>query len=771
APLELYPSLAYLVTGQLAALFGLDHDLPLALMIVAVIVYLTIAAATTAVALRVAPAPIALVIGVLTLVDSGAVAHGGTVGLFHWALLHSAMALACSVIAAVGVLEALARPRLGASLAIWLATAAAAIAHPAGLISAAAAVAGLGAVALLASDVPARRALIAMLHVVLGVALGACVWMPLAARILAYGQHFPNPLHPPARLLEDLLMFPSPVSAFAAFEYAGYFGILVALWSRRARLVFVAAVAFVLLLGLCDAPYLALDLAPGLGVARLGTERLAQLARPFVWGAAAYGLAILWGHARTAWRGASRQRQWIAAAVFGIVGGATVRQLPAVWNSMSDRAANEARVYAPDAFGRAELTRWAAAQVQGIGPASWARAMFEEDTHEHFHLTAETGLPTFHLAPQPDLLLRERIEDASEASLRRFNVRWVVGVDRSPVLGDPATEKTLGSYHIRELPGWDGKFARIERGAGEVVVTRLDDRAVVVEVRAGAPVLVALGTGFYPRWQARHASGAAEPVYAYPTIPGGRLHVVAAWLAPGVTTFTCDGPLPSDHGGRAISILAALAIAGGALGWRRWRWRALRWAARRRPGLASRAIRIAVPAVLVVLVIRGCRDNARETRAIELGSGLRPSAQVEARLIGDTAWQTCSYSRLTGSHDCDGLVIASDGTASLLNDAVPSWAFVTPAITASAYTSGVELRVTLQARLAGVYDAAVSDGKVAMTVDQTAPPSGGAAGRGQAPAGEGDPASVFDRAQLTYDDHGERTVIITSPVPLAPWAF
>ncbi|HEY0195267.1 MAG TPA: hypothetical protein VGC42_29330, partial [Kofleriaceae bacterium] len=69
-----------------------------------------------------------------------------------------------------------------------------------------------------------------------------------------------------------------------------------------------------------------------------------------------------------------------------------------------------------------------------------------------------------------------------------------------------------------------------------------------------------------------------------------------------------------------------------------------------------------------------------------------------------------------------------------------------------------------------VYDAAVSDGKVAMTVDQPAPPFGGAAGRGQAPAGEDEP-HVFDRAQLTYADHGERTVTITSPVPLAPWAF
>jgi len=513
APLELYPAMSYLVTGHLALALGLEHDLPLALMIVAVLVHLTIAAATTAIAMQVAPGPVALGIGLFTLVDSGAVAHGGTVGLFRWALLHSAFALAASTIAALGILAALRRPRLAASMTIWIATAIATAAHPAGLLAAAASMAALGAVALLASDLPPRRAIVALGHVALGVALGATVWMPLAARILAYGQHFPNPMRAPARLLEDLLAAPSPVSAFAAFEYLGYAGILAALWSRRAAPVFVAASAFVLLLGLCDAPYLALELAPGLGVARLGTERLAQLARPFLWAASGYGLSIFVAHMAVAWRGAPRARRLVAAALLGIIGGATLRAVPAVWTSASDRAANEARVYAADPFGRAELAQWATERAAELTPGRWARALFEEDTHEHFHLTAETGLPSFHLSPQPDLLLRERIEDGSEASLRRFNVRWVIAIDQSPSVGDPATEKVLGSYHIRELPSWDGKLARIERGTGEVTVTRLDDRGVELDVTGTTePVLVVLGTGFYPRWRARHASGAAEPV-------------------------------------------------------------------------------------------------------------------------------------------------------------------------------------------------------------------------------------------------------------------
>jgi len=758
APLELYPSLAYLLTGHVALVLGLEHDLPLALMIVAVTVHIAIAVATAVVAMQIAPRPLALVVGVLMLVDGGAVAHGGTVGLFRWALLHSALALACSTLSACGILAALTRPSLAVAVAIWITTAAAVIAHPAGLIATAASMVALGAVALLASDVPPRRAIVALGHVALGVALGAALWMPLAERILAYGQHYPNPLRSPSHLLEDLLAQPWPVTAFAAFEYLGYAGMIAGLWSRRGVAVFVAATAFVLLLGLCDAPYVALDLAPGPGVARLGTERLAQLARPFVWAASAYGLAVFVEHARAGWRAATPARQRIAAAVLGIVACATLRAVPSVWASASDRAAGQARVFAPDRVGRRALEHWAVARVHDLAPGAWARALFEQDTHEHFHLTAETGLPSFHMSAEPDLLLRERMEDTSPESLRRFNVRWVIGVGKSPSLGDPATERQLGSYHIREVAAWDGKFARIERGTGEVVVTRLDDRAVEVDVTGTTePVLVALGTGFYPRWRARHASGAAEPVYAYPTVPGGALHVVAAWLAPGHTTFTIDGPLPSDHAGRAISWAAGLAIVVVLAVWcrRAWRYRVLRrWAAaRRRGGAKARlAIRAGVPLVVAALFVRGCRDELTKTRALALGSGLRSAAEVEAR-VGGGAWRSCGYVALTGSFECDGVLTAYDSMTSLINDAEPSWAFNTPGIAAVALVDDVELRIRLRARLAGNYHAAVNEGHAELVR-------------------AGDPVRTIDRSELVrMVDRGETAVEIRAKVPTSIWAF
>ncbi len=750
APLELYPSLAYFVAGHLALLFGLENDLPLALMVTAVIVHVGLAMVTAAIAATVAPRPIALVVGLLALVDSGAVAHGGTVGLFRWALLHSAMALLFSTIAALGIVAALRRPRVLASLTIWLATALACATHPAGLLAAAASMAALGGVALLASDVKPRRALIALGHVALGVALAACIWMPLAARILAYGQHFPNALRTGSRLLEDLLQSPSPATAYAMLGYAGYLGIVAGLWSRRAVVVYIAATALVLLVGLSDIPYLAFELVPGQGVARLGVERLAALARPFIAAAGAYTLATLLRLAIASWSTATPRRRMIAAALIGIMSCTVLRALPGFWATASARAEAEARVLAPNALDRTKLVAWATTQAEQLEPGAWARAMFEEDTHEHMHVTAITGLPTFHPSWLPDLLLRERIEDTTPESLRRFDVRWVIGLDKSPSLGDPATELVLGSYHIRELATWDGKFARVEQGTGTVTVTRLDDRAVEVDVKATEPVLVALGTGYYPRWRATHASGDDEPVFASLATPKGTLHVVSAWLAPGRTTFTCDGPLPSDHDGRFFSIAAALIILGALFGWRRVRWRILRRVARVRLPVAAIA-RFGVPLVVVTLLVRGCSGDLRAVRTLQLGHGIRGTATVEARIL-DGAWTSCDYNRVPGEYRCDNMLSVYDATTDILNDAAPSWGFNSPSITGSIDHDDVEVRITLHERLSGVYLAAVGDGTADLEV-------------------EGDESRTINRATLAYTDAGERTIVITAKPLTATWAF
>jgi len=755
APLELYPKLAYLITGNFAVVTGLEHDLPLAMMIVAVCVHVGLAATTTVLAMRVAPKPIAFCVGALAIVDTGAVAHGGSVGLFRWALLHSAMALLFGTIAAIGVIGALKRPRLRASICIWLGTAAACAAHPAGLIGAAASAVALGAVALLASDVPPRRAVVAIGHLIIGVALGAAMWMPLAERILEYGQHFPNVIRTPARLLEDLLASPSPITAFAMLTYAGYFGILAGLWSRKAPIVYLSAVTLVLLVGLCDAPYLAFDLAPGQGVARLGTERLAQIARPFVAAIGAYGIAVFVHAALSAWRDAKPTQKLIAAAVIGVLSLSVVRVLPVFWRSTSTRAYNESQVIAGDAFGREQLSAWATGQAALIRPDAYARALFELDTHEHFHLTAETGLPTLHLTWQPDLLLRERIEDLTPSSLARFNIKWIIGVGRSPTFGDPESEITLGTFHIRTVKEWDGKLARVEKGVGEVRVTAIGDDRIEVDVTASAPVLVALGTGFYPRWRARHQGGLEEPVYAMRSTPSATLSVVSAWVAPGKTVFTVDGPLPSDGKGRWLAVLAVLVALAGSVVWLRprLRIRVLRKIAtlRERAPSSRTLARVGVPIVIVALLIRGCAETGGPANALELGSGLTAHASVEARYQGG-AWQTCDYRRVQGIYLCEGLLAAYDGIVALLNDAMPSWGFNTPGVIATADVPGVEMRVRWRARLAGTYWTATTGDGVALEV-----------------SGEG--TRYVDRTLIQYTDLGRRTIELVAPIPTTQWQF
>jgi len=712
APLELYPGLTYIVVGHVALLLGLADDLPLAFMIVATLVHISLAVITTYLASRVASRKVALVIGLFWLVDGGAVSHGGTVGLFRWAILHSAFAHVFSMLAVIGILAALRRPRIGAAVLIWLATAIATATHPAALLMTAASAIALLAVALLAVDVPPRRAFAALGHLAIGIALGAIVWLPASERLLAYGQHFSNELYSATNLLQTVMQFAMPISVYSLIVYAGYLGVIIGLFSRRADLVVVSIISFVLLLGLCDLPYFAFGLLPSHETARLGSIRMMLLVRPFIFVGAAYMFSRVGQLCVQPWRAATPRQRMIIAALLGVVVGAALRVAPTYWREESQRAYDESRVYASDADGRKELTAWGVRQAAELRPDRWARALFEEDTHEQLHLTAITGLPTVHMGALPDLLLRERIEDTSPESLARFNIRWIVGIDQPPTLGDPDSEITIGTFHVREVPAWDGKFARIERGKGEVHVVRLDDRAVEINVLGKEPVLVALGTGFYPRWRARHASGKAEPVYALPATPGGTLHVVSAWVLPGRTTFTVDGPLPSDGDGRVLALLAALLALAGVIAWTRPRWRVrilrrLVVLRHRTLALAPWLLRIGVPLVVVVLVIRGCTATFAPARSFQVGTGIRGVATVEARMLGGD-WTTCDYVRVRGEYDCEGLVTVTDGTANLMTDAPPSWAYITPAVIASGYAPGVEVRIARTQNYSGTYWAAAS---------------------------------------------------------------
>lgn len=712
APLETYPAMAYVVTAHAAWLMGMANDVPRAMMIVAVAVHIGLAVQTMRIAARVAPLPAALFVGVVALLDLGDLSGGGVTSLFRWGLFHHAFAQVLVLWSVVAVLDALRTPRRSTAVRIWFAVAIATAAHPSALLQAGLMMAGLAAVALLATDVPPRRALMALLHVGAGVALGAVVWMPMGARLLAYGQHFSTAFRSANRLMADLLAGPIPSSSFASVMMLGVAGLVIALWSRRSAAVFVATIGLGAIVLLSDRVYNAFELAPSPTTVRLGIERFTSIARPFVLAGAAFALAAGVGLVRRRWRGATGWRLAVAHALLAVVVLGFGRQALATLGDRASRAAEEARVLAPDEASRNELVAWARSQMATLPAGKMARALFDaDDQHYEFNLVADAGMPVVHLWAIPNLLLRNRIGDSSDASLQRFNIRWVIARGKAPSAGDPTTELKIGRYRIREVAGWDGEFARIsaaDAAAGTQVHTLAitDDGVDVMVTGNAAPVLVTLGTGYYPRWRVTDSSGNRTATIEAPAVEGGRARVVGAWLAPGQYRFTADGPLPSDRAGWPLAGLALLGIVAGLALWRsRWRWHVLFRMVRLQHQLRARSAWLHIGgAVALTLLVAGwsLRDCTRAEPALVLGGGVRATATVSVR-IGNGEWETCAYRPALGEYDCTGLVTVNDGTAALLYDDPASWRYPTPAIHVMPQQYGITVRIEMQRHIAGRY--------------------------------------------------------------------
>ena len=242
----------------------------------------------------------------VTLLDIGLGSNYGTNSVLYYALLHFAVCLAFLVFALVSLIDAIERPRLGASVAVWILIALACAAHPSGLQLVAAAVPALGLTALLARDVPRRRLLAAAVHLALGAALAAVVWMPLSERLLLYASHYGTLPTSAMETFEATLGKPLPRSTFAPVVYLGYAGMLAALFSRRAVPTFLAALAGLLLFGFTEVPYLLYALSPSPALARMSAQRLSGLSKPAVYALAGYFLMILGRHLRARWRWLSR---------------------------------------------------------------------------------------------------------------------------------------------------------------------------------------------------------------------------------------------------------------------------------------------------------------------------------------------------------------------------------------------------------------------------------------------------------------------------------
>ncbi len=759
APFELYPSLTYYLAAGYAALFDRVQSIPLVLTRLAIIVQVLLAIGTVRLGLRFVSWPLATIAGILVLVDRGNGTSGGVDSVLYWGLLHNGVAL-CFWVFALGFLaDALMRPRLGASVGFWILGTLGIVAHPIGLVFAVATLAALLAVAAFARDIPPRRALVGAFHIVLVVALSAAWWQPLASRLLHYGVHYGAAPMTTSAMFAEFAQHALPYASLVVAVYLGYLGIVAAGFSRRAVPTLVAAIAAILLVGVSSELYLLLDLGPSPALARFSAMRMLSWSKILVYLCAVYVLGLVVAQVRARWHGRIRMvgAAVVALAVAWFARGAMpflVQQTLEIEDAANNRI--------PGAGDMRALVAWGREQVAEMSPDRFGRLMYDDVSNAVFHLEAESGLPTVSLGAISDLMLRERIENRSGASLRRFCVRWVMRYGKSPKLGNPKTELEIGRFHIREVSGWDGHLARVERGDGEAVVTAIEDERIDVELRGtDRPALVALGVGYYPRWRAYHESGRSVPVYAFPATRRGKTRVLAAWLPPGHTEFRPDGSLPSDGEGTGPTALAFLAMVAILVvwSWPRQRRRLLRLAARGRRRAASwwrrrrRAVAVAAAGVSAVAIALAAWSGARApTAALQVGNGLIGSVQVEARRPNGR-WRNCPYDRLAGMYVCYKMLEVKDRFGDLLNDAAPSWPFVTPIIEAKSRKGSAEFRIHLSAVLAGEYWTMTRNGRVSLTV------------------GANPPVEVARQTKITYSAAGDREIVLQGIAGKKPLLF
>jgi hypothetical protein len=321
--------------------------------------------------------------------------------------------------------------------------------------------------------------------------LSAWVWMPYAARVLAHGLHFAYPAPPLSSGARRALGLRQPPTSFPLLLALGYAGLAGALLRRRAASLALACLTATLLLGWSELPHrLFFDWQPH-ALARLQSFRLLTLVRPLLFAAAALPLAAAWRfvRARTPLLGLAFPAGTLALIGAGLVCAATQSgRFPTGGDEL--RAAAQSQVEDPAGF--EQLLTWAAAAARAA-PRRFARLMWSGSENGIYHVTAETGLPAFFVGDGVALLLRERIEDNSKQSLRRFNVRWIAS------RGEQPGERRFGSYVVRELPEWDGSWRGSRKARARCACSRGRTSASRSSSRTPTP----------PRWS-RSASATTD---------------------------------------------------------------------------------------------------------------------------------------------------------------------------------------------------------------------------------------------------------------------
>ena len=693
--LDLYPTLAHRGIALLARVIGAQHQTARLLVSIASAAYVAVAVGIARCAVRVgAPLPAALVVAVLALLDVGTDFTWGTQPVFRYAFLPSTLSIA-ALLHTLPSLFDLARRRTRARLfAATMGIAITAALHPLAL-TVCVLLAIVIALSIGLGRPHARRALLAPLGVImLGLASSAWLWMPAAARVLAYGVHYGTPQIPGDLALGRISVGALPDGGWMILVASAWMAGLCALLRRdRPEARVLVWVSIALVLSYVEAPMIELGLAPSTASVRWQAFRIGAIVKPlfYVLGALAMGSGARL-HVLAVAR-PSRERLLRALGGLAIVALAILEHDS--WAAgLRDLARERTSDYvgptatAPEDVAalryrlereRAERTGGRLLMVCGL-----------ECTYELFVLARDgaDGTPGIELAlsqPAPaGFLLRDQLRTITDENLARFGIRWAVAPSREILPGtDASADQRFGRLWLRPVPGWDGSFAHVTRGEGRVIATTVPGEGFDLTLESTSePALIELGTPWYPRLVAHDDRGELR-VWAMPVgAPGANdpnptfEHASALWLRPGTTRVRADGALPSDGVGTIPTALAGIAVL--LLALPAWRDRRRALGARVHRAIArSHLVFVTVGLLGIALVILVVRLRSGPADAVRFAA-LLPTASVF--VVGAEGQSSCMPERLGRVFHCPDGAILRTHVSYTLNDWHVGWPVPAPAL-------------------------------------------------------------------------------------------
>ncbi len=527
-----------------------------------------------------------------SLLDVGSGVWDGTwAATIHWGLVHSNLGISFAALALAIAGTSLRTRRISA---LWLSagcTCAALMSHPLALIY-------LGVtlsttwLAGLSERIRPQRLLWYGGGVALGCTLAGWWFVPYSTGLKALGVRFPWPGEDFATLGGGLLTGQRPLGDFGGFHGFVLLACLAALLTRdrasRSRNVLLRGYSLgsLLLFCLVLSPFAislqAFELLPSL----LGIQpaRLFMVLKVSVVPVAAWALDRLFselGNRSSLALWPTLQRSLLALLLlFGIgpaldsaLGGLRVKlQSQAVMGSLADplpphgsevdddlakvmRYLGEVRSRETSKTPFRMLTRWASWEQWGLWWFPW-----------------RIKVPMVLMDPLPGNFMAIRPQHLTLECLREWNVRFMVqqdAEDGSPVALAGVTERfASGRYHVYEVADYDDRFVVPVSREQDVHISDLTvegDRIRFEVSGASEPLPVRIRAAWFPRWRAVQ-DGAPVAVSALPahTDPSGDDYQgheaqLALEVRNGVVELRCDGPMPHQRTGQALTWLGLAA--------------------------------------------------------------------------------------------------------------------------------------------------------------------------------------------------------------------